>query len=45
MTQPDPDKQRLRWVEQNAGVYDEDDEPSFAPHDDYDHDTVDWFNR
>lgn len=38
MTQPDPDAQRLRWVERQAGVYDNDD------HDDYDEeqDTPDW---
>ena len=34
---PDPDAQRLRWVERQAGVYDDD-------HDDYDEEqeTPDW---
>lgn len=37
MTRPDPDTQRLRWVEKQAGVYDND-------ADDYDEkqETPDW---
>lgn len=35
MTAPDADAQRLRWVEKQAGVYDEDD------HDD-EQETPDW---
>lgn len=34
MTRPDPDAQRLRWVERQAGVYDDD-------HDE-EQDTPDW---
>ena len=36
MTAPDPDAQRLRWVERQAGVYDNDD------HDDEEQETPDW---
>lgn len=36
MTRPDPDAQRLRWVEREAGVYDNDD------HDDEEQETPDW---
>lgn len=36
MTRPDPDAQRLRWVEREAGVYDEDD------NDDEEQETPDW---
>lgn len=37
MIRPDPDAQRLRWVEREAGVYDNDD------HDDYEEqETPDW---
>ncbi len=38
MTRPDPDAQRLRWVEENAGVYEEPDEPDEP-------DTLDWYER
>lgn len=31
MTRPDPDAQRLRWVERQAGVYDNDDEEQETP--------------
>lgn len=31
MTHPDPDAQRLRWVERQAGVYDNDDEEQDTP--------------
>ena len=34
MTTPDPDAQRLRWVERQAGVYDD--------HDDEEQETPDW---
>lgn len=37
MTRPDPDTQRLRWVEKQAGVYDTDDD-----HDDEEQETQDW---
>ncbi|WP_256365997.1 hypothetical protein [Corynebacterium sp. HMSC11D10] len=33
----DPDAQRLRWVERQAGVYDNDDD-----HDDEEQETPDW---
>lgn len=36
MTRPDPDAQRLRWVERQAGVYDTDD------HEDEEQETPDW---
>ena len=36
MTAPDPDAQRLRWVEREAGVYDNDD------YDDEEQETPDW---
>ena len=36
MIRPDPDAQRLRWVEKQAGVYDNDD------HEDEEQDTPDW---
>lgn len=36
MTRPDPDAQRLRWVEKQAGVYDNDD------HEDEEQETPDW---
>lgn len=36
MTAPDPDAQRLRWVEKQAGVYDNDD------HEDEEQETPDW---
>ena len=36
MTRPDPDAQRLRWVEKQAGVYDNDD------HEDEEQETQDW---
>lgn len=44
MTQPDPDAQRLRWIEQQAGVHDPDpDDPTHY----YDEgpDTIDWADR
>ena len=43
MTRPDPDAQRLRWVERQAGVYDEDDEQDHG----YvgEPDTLDWEDR
>lgn len=37
MTAPDPDAQRLRWVERQAGVYDNHDD-----HDDEEQETPDW---
>ena len=36
MIRPDPDAQRLRWVEKQAGVYDNDD------HEDEEQETQDW---
>ena len=36
MTRPDPDAQRLRWVERQAGVYDNDD------HEDEEQEIPDW---
>lgn len=36
MTRPDPDAQRLRWVERQAGVYDNDDR------EDEEQETPDW---
>lgn len=36
MIRPDPDAQRLRWVEREAGVYDNDD------HEDEEQETPDW---
>ena len=36
MIRPDPDAQRLRWVEKQAGVYDNDD------HEDEEQETPDW---
>lgn len=36
MIRPDPDTQRLRWVEREAGVYDNDD------HEDEEQETPDW---
>lgn len=38
MTRPDPDAQRLRWVEKQAGVYDNDDDG----YDDEEQETPDW---
>lgn len=41
MSDPDPDALRLRWVEKQAGVYDNDDD-----HDHYEEpDTLDWWDR
>lgn len=42
MTAPDPDAQRLRWVEREAGVYDEDEqEHGYVG----EPDTLDWEDR
>lgn len=43
MTTPDPDALRLRWVEQEAGVYDNDDDSDTHHWDEPD--TLDWEER
>lgn len=41
MTRPDPDAQRLRWVEREAGVYDENEDHGYIS----EPDTLDWEDR